>query len=160
VIGAIARAMGAIPVDRGSGTDTPLVAAAHALAAGEIVVILPQGTIPRGEDFFDAELRGRRGVAVLARMSGAPVVPMGLWGTEAVWPRRARMPAVWNVLDPPTVRVRVGKPIRPRGTTDDAAVRSVMRAIQKLLPDAAERVHPTAEDIARTYPRGVAAVAR
>ena len=88
-------------------------------------------------------------------MSDAPVVPMGLWGTEAVWPRRARMPAVWNVLDPPTVRVRVGKPIRPRGANDAAAVRSVIRAIQNLLPDASERARPTAEDIARTYPRGV-----
>ena len=159
VVGAIARAMGAIPVDRGSGADTPLVAAAQALAAGEIVVILPQGTIPRGEAFFDAELVGRRGVAVLARMSGAPVVPMGLWGTEAVWPRNARLPAVWNVLDPPTVRVRAGKPIRLRSANDDTAVRSVMRAIQKLLPDASDRSRPTAAEIARTYPRGVATVA-
>jgi putative phosphoserine phosphatase/1-acylglycerol-3-phosphate O-acyltransferase len=130
------------------------------LDAGEIVVILPQGTIPRGEAFFERELVGRRGVAVLARMSGAPVVPMGLWGTEAVWPRSARVPAVWNVLDPPTVRVRVGKPIRLRSANDDTAVRSVMRAIQRLWPDEKDSPRPTAEAIARTYPRGVAAVAR
>jgi len=164
VVGAIARAMGAIPVDRGSGADTPLVAAAQALAAGEIVVILPQGTIPRGEAFFETELVGRRGVAVLARMSGAPVVPMGLWGTEVVWPRSARVPAVWpavwNVPDPPTVRVCAGKPIRLRNANDDTAVRSVTRAIQKLLPDESSRARPTATEIARTYPRSVAAVAR
>lgn len=160
VVGAIARAMGAIPVDRGSGADAPLLAAAQALAAGEIVVILPQGTIPRGEAFFETQLVGRRGVAVLARMSGAPVVPMGLWGTEAVWPRSARVPAVWNVLDPPTVRVRAGKPIRLRSANDDTAVRSVMRAIQKLLPHEPSRARPTANEIARTYPRGVVAVAR
>jgi putative phosphoserine phosphatase/1-acylglycerol-3-phosphate O-acyltransferase len=159
-IGTLARAMGAIPVERGSGADTPLVAAAHALAAGEIVVILPQGTIPRGEAFFDRELVGRRGVAVLARMTGAPVVPMGLWGTEAVWPRSARVPAVWNVLDPPTVRVRAGKPIRLRSANDDVAVRSVMRAIQRLLPHLPDRGGPTADEVARTYPRGVAAVAQ
>ena len=159
IVGSIARAFGAIPVDRGSGDATPLIAAARALDAGEIVVILPQGTIPRGEAFFDTKLVGRRGVAVLARMSGAPVVPMGVWGTEAVWPRRARVPAVWNVLDPPTVRVRAGKPIKLRSANDDAAVRTVMRAIERLLPAAAGRPVPTADELARTYPRGFAAVA-
>jgi putative phosphoserine phosphatase / 1-acylglycerol-3-phosphate O-acyltransferase len=160
VFGPMARAMGAIPVDRGSGSDTPLVAAARALDAGEIVVILPQGTIPRGEAFFAPKLVGRRGVAVLARMSGAPVIPLGLWGTESVWPRRARVPAVWNVIDPPTVRMRVGKPIRLRNANDDAAVRSVMRAIEKLLPVVAGGPSPTPADIARTYPRGSTSVAR
>ena len=134
VVGNIVRSLGAIPVDRGSGADEPLVQAARALEAGEVVVILPQGTIPRGDAFFERELTGRRGVVLLARMSGAPVVPMGLWGTEAVWPRSARLPAVWNVLDPPMVRVRVGKPIRMRSADDKVAVRSVMRAIEKLLP--------------------------
>jgi putative phosphoserine phosphatase/1-acylglycerol-3-phosphate O-acyltransferase len=159
IVGSIVRALGAIPVDRGSGADTPLVAAARALDAGEVVVILPQGTIPRGESFFDTTLVGRRGVAVLARMSGAPVVPMGVWGTEMVWPRSARVPALWNVLDPPTVGVRAGKPIKLRNANDDAAVRSVMRAIEKLLP-APSGPGPTADDLARTYPRGSSAVAR
>ena len=160
VIGGLVRAMGAIPVERGTGSDKPLVEAARALAAGEVVVIMPQGTIPRGESFFESELVGRRGVAELARMSAAPVVPMGLWGTEAVWPRSARLPAILNVLDPPTVRVRVGKPIRMRSADDDAAVRSVMRAIEKLLPLRAERNAPIEADVARTYPRGFSSVAR
>jgi putative phosphoserine phosphatase/1-acylglycerol-3-phosphate O-acyltransferase len=154
IVGSMARALGAIPVDRGSGTDAPLIAAGRALDAGEIVVVFPQGTIPRGESFFATKLVGRRGVAVLARMSGAPVVPMGLSGTEEVWPRRSRVPAVWNVLDPPTVRVRVGKSISLRNANDDAAVRSVMRAIEKLLPSVSSDAVPSADDIARTYPHG------
>ena len=46
-------------------------------------------------------------VAKLAQATGAPVIPIGLWGTEHVWPRSARLPNVANVLDPPTVAVRV-----------------------------------------------------
>ena len=81
VVGSIVTAFGAIPVDRGSGSDAPLVAAAEALNAGEVVVILPQGTIPRGRAFFDPQMTGRPGVVRLQRMTGAPIVPISLWGT-------------------------------------------------------------------------------
>ena len=82
-----------------------------ALEAGEMVAIMPQGTIPRGQAFFDPELKGRWGAARLAAMSGAPVVPIGLWGTEKVWPRNAKLPNLWNITDPPTVPISVGEPV-------------------------------------------------
>ena len=94
-----------------TGSDEPLVDAAAALASGELVAILPQGTIPRGPAFFEPELKGRWGAARLAALSKVPVIPIGLWGTEAVWPRSERVPRVWNVTSPPTVRVRVGDPV-------------------------------------------------
>ncbi len=73
-----------------------------------MVVIMPQGTIPRGRAFFDPVLRGRWGTARLAAQTGAPVIPIGLWGTEKVWPRSAKLPNVLNIVDPPVVTVRVG----------------------------------------------------
>src|SRR5207244_8627099 len=94
VVGQLARALGGIRVERGSGSDEPLRAAAQALEAGELVALMPQGTIPRGRDFFDPELKGKWGAARLAAMTRAPVVPIGLWGTEKVWPRSARVPNV------------------------------------------------------------------
>ena len=48
VVGQLAAAMGGIRVDRGTGSDEPLHEAAAALAAGDLVAIMPQGTIPRG----------------------------------------------------------------------------------------------------------------
>ena len=72
---------------------------------------MPQGTIPRGRAFFDPELKGRWGAAKLAAMSEAPVVPIGIWGTEKVWPRNARTPDVLAIGHPPTVRIRVGPPV-------------------------------------------------
>ncbi len=104
VVGRLARALGGIPVDRDRGphpgpagrrdvaSPGPLHRAAAALEAGEVVIVLPQGTIPRGEEFFDPVLHGRTGAARLAAMTGAPVVPVGLWGTERVWPRSSRVP--------------------------------------------------------------------
>jgi putative phosphoserine phosphatase/1-acylglycerol-3-phosphate O-acyltransferase len=88
-------------------------------------------------------------------MTGAPVVPIGLWGTEGVWPRSARLPDMAAVLRPPTVRVRVGRPVALG--LDDAVADSaaVMRAVSELLPEEASRPHhPTAAELARTFPPG------
>jgi putative phosphoserine phosphatase/1-acylglycerol-3-phosphate O-acyltransferase len=155
VIGPLARALGGISVDRGSGSDQPLRDAQRALEAGELVVILPQGTIPRGEAFFDPVLRAKTGTARLAAMTGVPVVPIGLWGTEKVWPRSARVPTVTTITNPPTIRVRIGPPVRlglEDAVADSAAV---MDAIASLLPDEATlRGKPTDEELARTHPPG------
>ena len=155
VVGSLVRAMGGIRVERSTGSDRPLVEAAAALAAGELVAILPQGTIPRGPAFFDPELKGRWGAARLAAETKVPVVPIGLWGTEKVWPRSERLPRIWNVTSPPTVTIRVGDPVELKYRSAQADTRRIMAAIVDLLPPEARRRHdPTPEELARSYPRG------
>jgi putative phosphoserine phosphatase / 1-acylglycerol-3-phosphate O-acyltransferase len=159
IVGQLARALGGIRVERGSGSDRPLVEAERALRAGDLVALMPQGTIPRGRAFFDTELRGRPGAARLAGATGAPMVPIGLWGTEQVWPRSARVPNVTNVVHPPTVRVRVGPPFR-LGASEvagdvAASTARIMAALSDLLPpEAHEAREPTAEELARSVPPG------
>jgi putative phosphoserine phosphatase / 1-acylglycerol-3-phosphate O-acyltransferase len=155
LVGQMATAMGGIRVNRGTGSDEPLRAAAAALEAGDLVAIMPQGTIPRGAAFFDPELKGKWGAARLAAMTKAPVIPVGLWGTENVWPRNSRVPLVWNVAKPPKVRIRVGKPVDLKYRSSDADTKKIMKAIVKLLPaEAAKAQTPTSEELARTYPPG------
>ena len=155
LVGQLATAMGGIRVDRGTGSDEPLQAAADALVGGEVVAIMPQGTIPRGPAFFDPELKGRWGAARLAQMTKAPVIPIGLWGTERVWPRSSRLPNVLNLNDPPEVRIRVGEPVDLKHRSLDADTKRIMKAITALLPAAARRqVTPTPDELARTYPPG------
>jgi putative phosphoserine phosphatase / 1-acylglycerol-3-phosphate O-acyltransferase len=152
VVGPLARALGGIPVERGSRSGDPMRRAAAALRAGEVLIVLPQGTIPRGAAFFDPVLKGHTGAARLAAETGAPVIPIGLWGTEQVWPRSSRVPAMLT-LHPPRVTVRVGSPVA-LGLTDAVAdTATLMRAIVDLLPDEArlERT-PSAEDLARARP--------
>jgi putative phosphoserine phosphatase/1-acylglycerol-3-phosphate O-acyltransferase len=158
VVGQALRAMGGIRVDRGTGSDEPLKEAAAALLSGELVAMMPEGTIPRGPAFFDPVLKGRWGAARLAAMSGAPVVPIGLWGTEQVWPRSSKVPFVWNVLRPPKIRIRVGPPVEGmKGRSADADTKRIMAAIVELLPsEARENRTPTEEELARTYPSGKA----
>jgi putative phosphoserine phosphatase / 1-acylglycerol-3-phosphate O-acyltransferase len=153
VVGTIARSIGGIPVDRGSGSDQPLRAAEAALRAGEVVIVLPQGTIPRGEAFFDPILKGKTGTARLAAATGAVVVPIGLWGTEKVWARSARTPDFTLVRHPPRVTIRVGHPLELSGTSAVVDTVAIMAAISTLLPEESwVRHEPTAEELARTKP--------
>ena len=155
VVGSLAEAMGGTRVDRGTGSDEPLQKAAEALDAGEMVAIMPQGTIPRGPAFFDPKLKGRWGAARLAQMTDATVIPIGLWGTEKVWPRSARVPNVLNVTDAPTVLATVGDPVELKGKNLDKDTKRIMKAIRKLLPpEAQERIDPTPEQLAASYPPG------
>jgi putative phosphoserine phosphatase / 1-acylglycerol-3-phosphate O-acyltransferase len=155
VVGHLARALGGIRVDRATGSDDPLVEAAAVLAGGDLVAILPQGTIPRGRAFFEPELTGRWGAARLAATAKVPVIPIGLWGTERVWPRSDRLPRLWNVTHPPTVRIRVGDPVELKLRSAQADTRRIMSAIVDLLPpEARERREPTAEELAHSYPPG------
>ena len=153
VVGQLSRALGGIAVDRGSGSGDPMRRATAALRAGEVVIVLPQGTIPRGEAFFDPVLHGKTGAARLAAETGAPVVPIGLWGTEAVWPRSAKLPNVTTLPHPPRVKITIGPPVPLGGTDAVEDTTTLMAAIVDLLPDEARRPHvPTEEELAATRP--------
>ena len=153
IIGQIATAMGGIRVDRGTGSDEPLLAAADALAVGEMVAIMPQGTIPRGRAFYDPVLKGKWGAARLAAHARVPVIPVGLWGTEEVWPRCSRIPNVLNITKPPLVRVMVGPSVALTYGDVDADTTRIMNAIMNLLPDESRwAVEPTDEQIRRASP--------
>ncbi|HET9690601.1 MAG TPA: HAD-IB family hydrolase [Acidimicrobiales bacterium] len=157
VVGQLARFTGAVRVDRDGDARLAYEEALQALRCGELVVILPQGTIPRGEAFFDPKLQGRSGAARLAAATGAPVVPVGIWGSEAVWPRSSRLPTVTKLLDPPTVRVRVGAPVDGLvGDDPHADTERILEAISAQLPDEAHLARiPTPDELARTVPATV-----
>ncbi|NHA68585.1 HAD-IB family hydrolase [Phycicoccus flavus] len=154
LVGGLALALGGIPVDRGRAGTESLEAATVALEGGELVCLLPQGTIPRGERFFDPVLVGRTGAARLAAATGAPVIPFGIWGSEEVWPRSSPLPRMHRLRHPPTVRVRVGPPVGLEGDGFVADTARIMAAISDLLPPQARAARtPTAEEVARATPR-------
>lgn len=153
VIGPLASALGGIRVERGTGSDEPLRAATESLVAGDLVAIMPQGTIPRGRAFFDPVLKGRWGAARLAAETKAPVIPIGIWGTEKVWPRNAKLPNITNVTSPPEVIISVGAPVALTYTDSDADTVAIMSAISALLPpEGREYREPTEDELRRSYP--------
>ncbi|MEM7325842.1 MAG: HAD-IB family hydrolase [Actinomycetota bacterium] len=156
VLGALTRAIGAIRVDRGSGQDEPLLEAARILRCGEMVAMFPQGTIPRGHQFFEPILQGRHGAVRLAHLADTPITPVGIWGSERVWPRSSKLPYLMNLADPPTVTVRIGAPYQPdRAADSDTGTVELMARISDLLPlEAGQPYEPSEAELRLTYPPG------
>jgi 1-acyl-sn-glycerol-3-phosphate acyltransferase len=98
------RAVGQIPIRRegGSASEGALAAATDVLDDGGVFGIYPEGTRTRD----GLTHRGHTGVARLAVRTGAPVVPVGLIGTDDCQPTDKKLPRLFR-----TVHVRFGAPI-------------------------------------------------
>ncbi len=120
-LGTVLSGAGQIPVPRGTGDQTPLERAQRAVERGEVVVIYPEGTVTKNEDF--SPMRGKTGVARLALAAGAPVVPVAVWGSQAVWQKSGRGSLKFGR----PVWVRAGPPMDLRAHGHDASDREAVR---------------------------------
>ena len=123
---------GGFPVRRGEADLGALRRAQRLLETGEAVGLLPEGT--RNKSGIGMQ-PAHPGAALLALRSGAPVVPVGLTGTE-------RIHGLGILLKRPLITVAIGPPLqleRP-ARIDRAAVEAasaqIMRAIASQLPPA------------------------
>ncbi|MDI5966008.1 lysophospholipid acyltransferase family protein [Streptomyces sp. SL13] len=83
---------GMIPVDRdgGHGGVAALMTGKRVLEEGKVFGIYPEGTrSPDGRLY-----RGRTGIARLALMTGAPVVPFAMVGTDRIQPTGSGVPRI------------------------------------------------------------------
>ncbi|MGW8375778.1 lysophospholipid acyltransferase family protein [Streptomyces sp. ODS28] len=116
--------VGMIPVDRdgGRGGVAALSTGRRILEQGNIFGIYPEGTrSPDGRLY-----RGRTGIARLALMTGAPVVPFAMVGTDAVQPGGKGLPRIGRGR---RIEVHFGEPLdfsRYEGMDRD---RYVLRAV-------------------------------
>ncbi len=120
----LCAALGAIPVRRGEADRDALKAAMTLLKAGESMIVFPEGGRQYGNevaDLFD-------GAAWLSARTGAPVVPIGLCGTEDALPQGAK----W--LARKTVAIAVGDPMDPPiGADGKRANRAELQAFTREL---------------------------
>ena len=144
--GRLLELLGAFPVHRGTADRQAFNRALEVLAAGEPLVIFPEGT--RTEGPLIQELQ--EGAAYLALRAGVPIYPVGLGGTERSMPRGARLPR------PTRVRVVVGRPVLPGEAPAPGATgrvsRASTRAVSELLRARLQAALDEAEG--RTGPAG------
>ncbi|WP_410813106.1 lysophospholipid acyltransferase family protein [Micromonospora sp. 067-2] len=107
VVGWILHRCRQIPVERGSvDAVRSLDASIAALDRGGAVVIYPEGTTTRQPELWP--MKAKTGAARLALATGAPVVPLVMWGPERIFdPRTTR----FNLRPRIPVTVVAGEPI-------------------------------------------------
>ena len=144
VKGALSKAwfggLGMLPVDRDDSAAAmgSLVTALEVLGRGEAFGIYPEGTRSRDGRLY----RGRTGVAHLALTSGAPVVPVGLTGTERIQPIGTRLPRLAKVT------VAFGAPITVEDEYDGVALGRARR-------DLTDRIMTAIGELSGQEPAGV-----
>ncbi len=113
VVGRILRRYDQIPVQRGGGDRSAVDAALTAVKGGAVLAISPEGTVNQDPP---ALTRIRSGVARIAMPTGAPVIPVGLWGTQSRWPKSG---LTWQRPWRPGLAIVFGEPMLPAGDDDD-----------------------------------------
>jgi 1-acyl-sn-glycerol-3-phosphate acyltransferase len=130
-LGIFIRSLGAEPVKAG-GSDIAAYRAAKAiLDRGGVVAILPEGT----RSFDGVMGEPKPGVSLLATRTGAPVLPVGISGTDRLIGRGRALPAIGS-----RITMRVGRPFQlsipdgaQRRSALAAADRELMRRIAALV---------------------------
>jgi len=156
VIGGFIGLWGAFPVRRGVVDRKALGRSLDLLKQDEVLGIFPEGTRGRGADTHKLK-RAKAGVTVIAIRSGAPILPVGITGTEHPLSRRSG----WFGLRRPKVRINIGEPFtlpdyegQFNRQTLFTATSDVMYRIADLLPPEyrgyyADKDRPMPEDVQR-----------
>ncbi len=127
--------MNVIPVERDGNDLSALRVVIRKIREGQGVVLFPEGTRSR-----DGQLgRARSGIGFVIAKTGAPVLPMRIFGSFEAFPREASLPRFRQIT------VSIGEPLRfpaseLAGNDRDTYQRlsdRVMEAIAGLTPDEA-----------------------
>lgn len=129
-----AEGMGLLPIRRGEADLGALRSALGVLQAGGAIGFFPEGT--RGREKPKQLKRGQPGVALVARHSGAAILPVGIAGTDVIeTPRDIPL----QLGRRPPFTVRIGQPFflerRPGRADLQTDVDGIMLRIAELLPE-------------------------
>ena len=127
-MGWLLTALGGFPVQRGTADREALKAALACVERGEPLVMFPEGTRQSGPvvaEMFD-------GPAYVACRTGAPIVPVGLGGTEAAMPKGSKF------VRPVKMVMLIGRPIAPPPTKESGRVSR--RAVRELTAEVGQAI--------------------
>jgi 1-acyl-sn-glycerol-3-phosphate acyltransferase len=83
IVGRMAEAFSVHPVDRGTGDIEAFRLAQRILETGHVLMVFPEGTRSPTGTLQEA----KDGLALLALRSKAPILPVGVSGTDRFWPK-------------------------------------------------------------------------
>ncbi len=106
---------------------------------GESLLIFPEGTRSRVGSLIEA----RKGILLIARMTGAPIVPVGLYGTEKLLPINKGGDMSAETFHYADVHINIGKQFvlpkraieQDKKEYEDYAIKYIMKKIAELIPE-------------------------
>jgi 1-acyl-sn-glycerol-3-phosphate acyltransferase len=111
-LGRLLLYVGAFPVHRESADREALLRAEEVLLRGEVLVLFPEGTRREGPAIENL----MEGAAYLSARTGAPIVPIGIGGSDLSMPKGKALPK------PYTIHLEIGPPIAPPARTGGGRV--------------------------------------
>ena len=135
VTGWILRRYRQIPIRRGRNDASALDDAIATIRRGTVAAIAPEGAVNPKPGELE---RIRSGIARIALPTGAPVIPVGIWGTHRRWSKSGRH---WEPPVRPRLALAFGEPIEPNGDVSneddvDAFLELVREALERQLAEA------------------------
>ena len=119
VLGRLLLSLGAFPVHRESADREALQRAEEVLTRGQVLVLFPEGTRRAGPVIENL----MEGATFLSARTGAPIVPVGIGGSDLAMPKGSAIPR------PYTIQVVIGPAMPPPPRTGGGRVsRSAVRA--------------------------------
>jgi 1-acyl-sn-glycerol-3-phosphate acyltransferase len=157
LVGPPVRGTGQIPVYRDAvSAAAALKPAEEALAAGQCLIVYPEGTCTRDPDLWP--MTGQTGAARLALTTGTPVLPMASWGAHELLPYpkgekgglAATLKPGFHPFPRKTAQVIAGPPVdlsrykgQPlTGPTLHAATADIMRDVAALVGELRQQSPP------------------
>ena len=130
ILGPAITACHAFPVKRGAGDRGAIKTAVHVLKLGHCLGLFPEGTRSRTGKMRKAEA----GVGLIAALSGAPVVPAAILGTERIFANGGFLPKL---------TVCVGQPMHFTGDRKD---KEALAAFSQSILDEIARMKQAVQD--------------
>ena len=118
-IGWTLSSLGAFPVSRGTADREAVTRAISVLQAGEPLVLFPEGERKSGPIVLPL----LDGAAYIACKAGAPIIPVGIGGSERVMGKGAKF------IRPSKLVVRIGEPIPVPTAIDGRMPRSAVKEV-------------------------------
>lgn len=125
-----------IPISPSSADKTAIKKVVSAVKEGNNILIFPEGTRSRTSKM----LEGKKGILLFAKLTNAPIVPLGIWGTEKFMPIENDMGK--EAFYDADINIKIGEPYKLAKKSDDEtkeeweaqSINHIMTSIAKLIP--------------------------
>ncbi len=135
--GALLSALGGFPVHRDIADREAMRRCILVLARGEPLVLFPEGTRksgPKVEGLFE-------GAAYIAIKGKAPIVPVGIGGSERAWGKSKKLPRFTKIV------IVVGDPIYPEANDGSRVSRSSLSRLSSELSSSLQDLFDQAQSV-------------